>query len=37
MTPEALDAYVERVVAAAPPLTGEQRVRLAALLRGAPR
>jgi hypothetical protein len=28
-------AYIERVVAAAPPLTAEQRDRLAGLLRGA--
>ena len=32
---EKLHAYVERIVADAPPLTDEQRSRLAGLLRGA--
>jgi len=31
-----LAAYIETVVSAAPPLTGEQRARLATLLRGGP-
>lgn len=31
--PSDMDVYVERVLAAAPPLTNEQRVRLCELLR----